>query len=282
MTTPRQRELRKQNRLLVRQERLCERDISGLIKTMSDEIARRYSPGSVDAMLQLVDGYAPKLRTILARRILQSALIFGDRTLERIGDIAKSYYPVPPGTGPVRGGAEDFVEHARQWAEAKGFREIFEGAIRAWTELHALERATTITGTLKEAVRAILLGAQEDGVGEAGVAQLIRLRIGRTMSSSSAARIARTEMHTAAMVGNDEAARSTALTMVKEWGAAEDRRTRQSHAIADGQERPMDTPFDVGLAKLMFPGDPTGPAREIINCRCIVLHHPVINGVVMK
>lgn len=282
MTTPRQRELRKQNRLLVRQERLCERDIAKLIKVISDEIARRWSPGSVDAMLQFVDSHQPIIAAVLGSHIFRTALIFGERTLERIGDLAKSYYPVPPGTGPVRGDPGDMRETGLQWIEAKGFREIFEGAIRSWTGLHALDRATTITGTLKEAVRSILIGAQEDGIGEAGVAQLIRLRIGRTLSSSSAARIARTEMHTAAMVGNDEAARSTALNMVKEWGAAEDRRTRQSHAIADGQERPMDVPFDVGLAKLMFPGDPTGPAREIINCRCIVLHHPVIGGVVMK
>jgi hypothetical protein len=32
----------------------------------------------------------------------------------------------------------------------------------------------------------------------------------------------------------------------------------------------MDEPFTVGGASLMYPGDPAGPAEEVINCRCCV------------
>jgi hypothetical protein len=32
----------------------------------------------------------------------------------------------------------------------------------------------------------------------------------------------------------------------------------------------MDEKFKVGDAELMFPGDPEGPADEVINCRCAV------------
>jgi uncharacterized protein with gpF-like domain len=127
----------------------------------------------------------------------------------------------------------------------------------------------------------VLLQGQEEGVGEAAMARAIQERA-RHLSRTNAARIARTEMHTASTIGSDEAARSTGLQMVKEWAAAEDRRTRFSHAVADGDEVPLDEPFVVGTDRLMVPGDPTGSAREIINCRCQALHHPVIGGKVIR
>lgn len=55
-----------------------------------------------------------------------------------------------------------------------------------------------------------------------------------------------------------------------------DGRTRPTHVEADGQRRPLHSPFRVGGASLLFPGDPRGPAGEIINCRCSLL--PVLMG----
>ncbi len=54
--------------------------------------------------------------------------------------------------------------------------------------------------------------------------------------------------------------------------AAEDARTRPDHVAADGQRAGMDDPFTVGGAKLSRPGDPEGPPKQIINCRCIVTY----------
>jgi uncharacterized protein with gpF-like domain len=132
-----------------------------------------------------------------------------------------------------------------------------------------------------DAVRGILRDAVEAGLGESVTARMIRERIG-DMSLTNAARIARTEMHTASTKGADEAARSTGLAMVKEWAAAEDTRTRFSHALADGQLVELNEPFIVGGSRLMVPGDPNAPAKEIINCRCAVLHHPVIGGQIIR
>ena len=58
------------------------------------------------------------------------------------------------------------------------------------------------------------------------------------------------------------------------WDATGDSRTRETHARADGQERGPTEAFEVGGFPMMFPGDSTSgaPAREIINCRCVVRH----------
>lgn len=58
----------------------------------------------------------------------------------------------------------------------------------------------------------------------------------------------------------------------KSWMATADGRTRISHINAhihySDNPIPINQPFEVGTAKLMFPGDPSGPAEETINCRC--------------
>lgn len=50
-----------------------------------------------------------------------------------------------------------------------------------------------------------------------------------------------------------------------------DGRTRDSHVEADKDRVPLFSPFIVGGFPLMFPGDPSGPAHEVINCRCTMI-----------
>jgi len=63
-------------------------------------------------------------------------------------------------------------------------------------------------------------------------------------------------------------AKAKGADMVKQWDSTLDSRTRESHAIVDGEIRELDEKFSNGL---MFPGDPSGGAAEVINCRCALL-----------
>ena len=46
-------------------------------------------------------------------------------------------------------------------------------------------------------------------------------------------------------------------------------RTRLTHAVLDGKTAGLREPFrSPSGAFLMFPGDPSAPGAEIINCRC--------------
>ncbi|MFD3636379.1 phage minor head protein [Streptomyces sp. NPDC058664] len=62
----------------------------------------------------------------------------------------------------------------------------------------------------------------------------------------------------------------------KQWIATADVRTRPTHREADKQRTLLREPFRVGGASLLFPGDPRGPANEVINCRCSLI--PVVLG----
>lgn len=59
-------------------------------------------------------------------------------------------------------------------------------------------------------------------------------------------------------------------SIIRIWDATGDKRTRMSHAIADGQQVGLNEKFTMynGI-KLLYPGDPSAPGKEIINCRCI-------------
>jgi len=53
------------------------------------------------------------------------------------------------------------------------------------------------------------------------------------------------------------------------WQSAGDSRVRHTHAILHGKSAGLREPFrSASGAMLMFPGDPSAPPSETINCRC--------------
>lgn len=101
-----------------------------------------------------------------------------------------------------------------------------------------------------------------------------RVREAANVTTPRARVIARTESHgarnavNAQTVRRVDAAFGVSGAIRRRWQAANDERTRESHRDADGQEVALNEPFRVGRASLDFPGDPSGPPDEVINCRC--------------
>lgn len=88
---------------------------------------------------------------------------------------------------------------------------------------------------------------------------------------NNAVRIARTEGHRIQIQAAMDAcykATEKGADVVKQWDSTLDSRTRESHQAVDGEIRELDKPFSNGL---MFPGDPSGGAAEVCNCRCALL-----------
>jgi hypothetical protein len=89
--------------------------------------------------------------------------------------------------------------------------------------------------------------------------------------------IARTESTGVANYGAFEALTAEGVA-TKVWISTGDSRTRPTHSAADGQETNMQGTFAVGLARLRFPGDPSGPIGEIANCRCAMVGGENVEG----
>lgn len=88
---------------------------------------------------------------------------------------------------------------------------------------------------------------------------------------NNAVRIARTEGHRIQVQSGMDAcykAKEKGADVVKQWDSTLDGSTRESHQKVDGEIRELDKPFSNGL---MFPGDPSGGAAEVVNCRCALL-----------
>jgi len=93
---------------------------------------------------------------------------------------------------------------------------------------------------------------------------------------SRGALIARTETHNAASFANhkyhEKVKDDFYIPMVKQWVAVNDSRTRSFHAAANGQRVGMDEDFLVGGSPMAFAGDSRGGARNVINCRCVIIY----------
>lgn len=88
---------------------------------------------------------------------------------------------------------------------------------------------------------------------------------------NNAVRIARTEGHRIQVQSGMDAcykAKDKGADVVKQWDSTLDGNTRESHQKVDGEIKELDEPFSNGL---MFPGDPSGGASEVVNCRCALL-----------
>lgn len=93
--------------------------------------------------------------------------------------------------------------------------------------------------------------------------------------SNRAVTVARTETISAFNAGRSGAFYQVAQDLERPfeemWLATADSKTRPTHREADLQRVPVGQLFVVGASRLRRPGDPQGPAKEVINCRCTTL-----------
>lgn len=87
-------------------------------------------------------------------------------------------------------------------------------------------------------------------------------------------RIARTESvraWNAATLAAAQTLSGSDRPLVKQWRTRGDDRVRHSHADVDGFVRLLDDAFSVGGTDMQYPGDPTAPADQTVNCRCVLV-----------
>lgn len=130
-----------------------------------------------------------------------------------------------------------------------------------------------------EAVFDAVAGEVAKGAGSGESIPTIRDRIESVLTTTGtenwrgrAVTVARTESIGALNAGRGDAFDAVAEELggdfEHQWLTTLDGRERTWHREADGDRAPLGTPFIVGGEPLMRPGDPTGSAPNIINCRC--------------
>ena len=146
--------------------------------------------------------------------------------------------------------------------------------------LEAIQTETNLSTTLYGAMGKDIKDLQKKIAGEIsrGLATgMMYSEMARNIASwaripkNNAMRIARTEAHRIQCKAAYDAqwkAKSKGADVVKQWDSTLDGKTRDSHRAIDGEIKELDETFSNGLE---YPGDPSGAAAEVINCRCALL-----------
>lgn len=164
-----------------------------------------------------------------------------------------------------------------------GEEELFQRILREFIEQFGAMRVQQIMDATREAMARIIASGLKQGWSVAQIANDLRENIPE-ISRIRAGVIARTETHSASQHASIQVAKTSRLTLMKEWIPVEDGRTRDfgegdgvidqfSHRAMMGQRVPVDQAFKVPkrdgtFENMMFPGDPNGSAGNVINCRC--------------
>jgi len=222
-------------------ERSMRREISGTMRAMIDRWERS---GNVPH----VDEHTARVQRLLMSDWSSATEWAAGRMLELVGK---------GGRAPAERKAEG--------------QPLFERIAQDYLIAFGGEKIQQITTTTQTQIIRQIRAGQEEGLGTQEIARLVRGRVG-PLSAYRSAVIARTETHSAAGFATQRAAEETGIEMLKEWISAEDARTREDHAAADGQTVPLSESFEVGADILAYPGDPSASAEQTIQCRCVQGH----------
>ena len=132
-----------------------------------------------------------------------------------------------------------------------------------------------ISQSIANRIDKIIKDGRAEGLTLVEIARNIDTKV-RPITRTRAATIARTETHNAASRAHhryyQEVEKDYGSKLVKRWASTNDSRTRSAHSLANGQVRDMNEDFLVGGALMSHAGDPRGGARNVINCRCVIIY----------
>lgn len=134
-------------------------------------------------------------------------------------------------------------------------------------ELQRLLRQTkNVQETLSDRLAEDIQGAISEGGDLEDVVQAVRTRFDN-MKGWKSRQIAQTATTGAFESGQLQSFREAGIE-AKEWLSMRDDRVRVDHRDADATIVALEDPFEVGGASLMYPGDPSAPPGQVVNCRC--------------
>jgi hypothetical protein len=138
-------------------------------------------------------------------------------------------------------------------------------------------KIVSITETLAKSVLSVIREAQEAGLSQSKMINLVRDKVNKpNFYRWQAMRIARTESLFAMNSAKVESFESNAFKVNKIWVQGGSRHPRADHSIMNGTEVPSEQSFTLPNGeRAMYPGDNSLSASQTINCSCTIAYKPV-------
>ena len=197
------------------------------------------------------------------------------------GDIIKIYRDLYEDIGLqfAKWYAKGFDKYIKKGVDPSQYVSQWQNTFAALGSAVGAERVTLVSGTAKATLVKITqqlmtdIDFQNSGIDEK--TRILRNQF-TNYSTFQAERLVRTEATNAANFATMASAETIfpAEDLQKEWIAATDERTRTTHREANGKVVNQKDTFNVGGSQMLYPGDPRGPAKEVINCRCSIASFP--------
>jgi HK97 family phage portal protein len=156
-----------------------------------------------------------------------------------------------------------------------GLTERSVATVREAIRKRAARLSELIGDTTAREVLAVIEASERAGMTVSETARLVgRAVYGEERVTMRSITIARTESAGALSQGSfDQAKEMGDLYRTKEWLSFSDDSTRDSHRALNGTIVGIDEGFETILGnRLMYPLDPSAPADEVINCRCVLAY----------
>ena len=176
--------------------------------------------------------------------------------------------------GSFLNGLKVGAEHGQEVLNRKGVKEISDEVRRLfslWVDNYGLTLCMTINDTTKKELRKVLSEALDAGDSiEVQKKKLIEAAndVFTEDKKWRAELIARTESCSTINAGSNILYQSEGVQN-KMWISVRDDRTRDQHLAMDGVVIPMGEKFELPNGDVMeYPGDPSGSADNVCNCRC--------------
>lgn len=249
----RQAEWRAQQDLRAAFQKLFTEQLTHEFTIAGQQAANAYIDHGQGAETAAIRQHAIRLHALIKRLYLSVGRAFAERSRDSIQtEISKGYRAVS--------------EIKTGWTE----QELMD-YLGNWADKWAAKKVTQISGTTEARINAAIVnGLQNPDATTQSIADDIEATTGGLIGPYRALLIATTETHSAANEGNFAGAQSLGLNLQKFWIATDDDHTREDHADVDTDPINMEDTFTVGEDELLYPGDPSGSAEEIINCRCVL------------
>lgn len=216
------------------------------------------------SVLRVVPRIFPELKAVASRseRFKQAQKRASQATVARI-------------TVTLRDVARSFSSRAVIGTAFVPFGQGLNDVVERYLKTHVPRLADRLSTATRRRVMAEIIQGLRDGEGFADIASRVR-SVYSNWQRSRPGLIAETEVGMISALSEWSTLDQIPgiENIFKVWITRQDDRVRETHEIQHEEKRPWRDRFRNGL---LYPREPQGPAREVINCRCLLLYEGLEN-----